>query len=314
MKLFEPFVLGGLTIPNRVAVSPMCQYSSVDGFPSDWHLVNLGSRAVGGAGLVITEAAGVTADGRITPDDAGIYLDEHIAAWAPIAKFISDQGSVPGIQLAHAGRKASTSSPWKGGKGLSVEEGGWSPVWSASSLPFNNTYIEPQRLTMLEIPGVVAAFKRAAERALEAGFKVAEIHAAHGYLLHQFMSPLSNDRADEYGGGFENRVRIVLEVAEAVRSVWPKDLGFIVRISGTDWTEGGWDIEQSIELSKLLKEIGVDAIDVSSGGNVPRAPIPVGPGYQVPLAEQIRREAEIAVGGSWHDYGAKAGKRHCRKR
>jgi 2,4-dienoyl-CoA reductase-like NADH-dependent reductase (Old Yellow Enzyme family) len=273
----------------------MCEYSAKDGHPQTWHLVHLGSRAVGGAAVVIAEATGVQEIGRISPQDTGIYLDAHVDSWRPIAKFIKEHGAVPGIQLAHAGRKASTAVPWRGGKGLSPAEGGWIPV-APSAVKFDESYITPKELSITEIDQVVADFVKAAQRALDAGFQVIEIHSAHGYLLHEFYSPLSNLRKDEYGGSFENRVRLVLRVAKAVREVVPENLPLFIRISATDWTEGGWDIKQSIELCRKLKALEVDLVDVSSGGNVAAAKIPVGAGYQVPFAEAIRRDAGIATG------------------
>src|SRR5580704_3582012 len=273
----------------------MCEYSAKDGHPQTWHLVHLGSRAVGGAAVVIAEATGVQEIGRISPQDTGIYLDAHVDSWRPIAQFIKEHGAVAGIQLAHAGRKASTAVPWRGGKGIAVSEGGWIPV-APSAVAFDDGYIEPKELSMGEIDQVVTDFAKAAQRALDAGFQVLEIHAAHGYLLHEFYSPLSNFRKDEYGGSFENRIQLVLRVTEAVREVLPENLPLFTRISATDWTEGGWDITQSVELCRKLKALGVDLVDASSGGNVPRAKIPVEAGYQVPFSEAIRRDASIATG------------------
>ncbi|GAB4092661.1 NADH:flavin oxidoreductase/NADH oxidase [Flaviaesturariibacter terrae] len=293
--LFSPIVFRGIRLSNRIVVSPMCQYSSVDGFANDWHLVHLGSRAVGGAGLVFTEATAVSPEGRISPDDLGIWSDAHIDGLKRITAFISAQGAVPGIQLAHAGRKASTSAPWKGGKGISEADGGWKVV-GPSALPFRDDYPVPAALDAEGLQQVRDDFRAAARRALEAGFRVVEIHAAHGYLLHQFLSPLSNTRSDEYGGSFDNRVRLLLEVTDAVRSLWPTELPLFVRISATDWTEGGWTVEDSIALARLLSELGVDLIDCSSGGNVPKAAIPVGPLYQVPFAAQIRRGSGLRTG------------------
>ena len=281
---------------NRIAVSPMCEYSAVDGHPQPWHLVHLGSRAVGGAGLVFTEATAVEERGRISLADTGIYLDAHVESWRPIAKFVLEQGAVPGMQLAHAGRKASTSLPWLGGKPLKAGEGAWQAV-APSAIPFDDGYPVPRALTIAEIDDLVKAFARAAERALASGFQVIEIHAAHGYLLHEFLSPLSNQRADEYGGSFENRTRLALRVAQAIRNVWPERLPLFCRLSATDWKDGGWDLPQSIEFAKLLKKAGVDLIDVSSGGLVPHVTIPVGAGYQLPFAAAIRKEAAIATGG-----------------
>lgn len=294
-KLFEPIRIKKIEFKNRIIVSPMCEYSSVDGFSNDWHLVHLGSRAVGGAGLVITEATAVSPEGRITPDDLGIWKDEHIEGLKRITAFIETQGSVAGIQLAHAGRKASHSSPWKGGRMLSIEEGGWETE-APDSIPFRADERSPLALDKNGIEKVKADFKAAAERAIRAGFKVIEIHAAHGYLLHEFFSPLSNQRKDEYGGSFENRIRILLEVVDSIKEVWPDDLPLFVRISASDWTEGGWTIEESVQLSKILKTNGVDLIDCSSGGNVLHAKIPVAPGYQVPFAETIKKETGILTG------------------
>ena len=295
-SLFDSLTLRSLELRNRVIVSPMCQYSSEDGFASDWHLVHLGSRAVGGAGLIITEAAAVTPEGRISPADLGIWKDEHIEKLACIAKFVKAQGCAIGIQLAHAGRKASTAQPWKGGKPIPPEEGGWSPILTPSPIPFNDGYQVPREMSKRDIVGCVSAFREAARRSLNAGLEVIELHAAHGYLLHEFLSPLSNHRTDEYGGSYENRIRFVLEVTNAVRDEWPESLPLFVRISSTDWAEGGWDIEQSIELSRRLKTLGVDLIDCSSGGNVPHVKIPLGPGYQTQFAERIRKEANVPTG------------------
>jgi 2,4-dienoyl-CoA reductase-like NADH-dependent reductase (Old Yellow Enzyme family) len=294
MKLFEPWRLRELDFKNRIGVSPMCQYSAKDGHVGHWHLVHLGSRAVGGAALVMAEATGVQAIGRISPEDTGIYLDSHVDAWRPIAEFIQQHGAIAGIQLAHAGRKGSTASPWHGGKAVAISDGGWQPV-GPSAVAFAESYHVPKELTLAEIDQVVADFVKAAQRALHAGFQVVEIHAAHGYLLHEFFSPLSNFRKDEYGGSFENRIRLVSRVAQAVREAWPAKFPMFVRISATDWKEGGWDLAQSIELCRKLKTLGVDLVDVSSGGNVADAQIPVGPGYQVRFAEAIRRDAGIAT-------------------
>ena len=271
----------------------MCEYSSRDGFANDWHMVHLGSRAVGGAGVVLTEAAAVTADGRISPVDLGIYKDEHVDSLARIFKFIEDQGAVPGMQLAHAGRKASTAEPWKGGGPISPADGGWEPIWAPGAVAFRDGWQVPRALTIHGIKDVVHAFGVAAGRVLAAGGQVIEIHAAHGYLLHEFLSPLSNHRADEYGGSFEHRTRIVRDVAEAVRAVWPDRFPLFVRISATDWVEGGWTIEDSVALARQLQHHGVDLIDCSSGGNVSNAQIPVAPGYQVPFAEAVRRETGV---------------------
>jgi 2,4-dienoyl-CoA reductase-like NADH-dependent reductase (Old Yellow Enzyme family) len=295
VSLFSPFKLRGIEFKNRIGVSPMCEYSAKDGHPQPWHLVHLGSRAVGGAAVVFAEATGVQDIGRISPQDTGIYLDEHVDSWRPIAQFIKEHGAIPGIQLAHAGRKGSTAVPWLGGKGIARSDGGWIPV-APSALAFDDGYILPRELTIGEIDQVVADFAKAARRALAAGFQVLEIHSAHGYLLHEFFSPLSNFRKDEYGGSFENRIRLVLRVTKAVREVLPENLPLFIRISATDWIEGGWDIQQSVELSRKLKALGVDLVDASSGGNVPRAKIPMEAGYQVPFSETIRRDAGIATG------------------
>jgi 2,4-dienoyl-CoA reductase-like NADH-dependent reductase (Old Yellow Enzyme family) len=291
--LFDPLPIRGATFRNRIGVSPMCQYSSTDGLANEWHLVHLGCRAVGGAGLVMTEACAVLPEGRISPDDLGIWSDAHIEPLARCARFIAAHGAVPGMQLAHAGRKASTSSPWKGHNPLSETEGGWRPVVAPSPIPFDAKYPEPAALTVAEIPGIVTAFAQAARRALQAGFRLLEIHSAHGYLLHEFLSPLSNRRTDAYGGPLENRTRLVREVVQAVRRVWPENLPLFIRISATDWVEGGWDIAQSVELARLVKPLGVDLVDCSSGNLVPGATIPFAPGFQVPFAERIRREAGL---------------------
>lgn len=296
--LFSPLKLAGIEIPNRIVVSPMCEYSSEDGFANDWHFVHLGSRAVGGAGLILTEAAAVTPEGRITPEDLGFWKDEHVPAWKWIVDFLHEQGSRVGIQLAHAGRKASMSRPWEGEERVkTVAEGGWTEVLAPSAIPFAENYATPVELDAAGIRRLVGAFKDATFRALEAGFDVVEIHAAHGYLLHEFLSPLSNHRTDEYGGSFENRTRLLIEVVDAVRELWPLDLPLFVRISATDWAEsGGWEIEQSIALAKLLKGRGVELIDVSSGGLVPGVKIPAGPGFQTEFAQRIRHEAGMPTG------------------
>jgi 2,4-dienoyl-CoA reductase-like NADH-dependent reductase (Old Yellow Enzyme family) len=294
--LFEPLSIRSITFKNRIFVSPMCEYSSVDGFANDWHLVHLGSRAVGGAALVMTEANAVTADGRISPQDLGIWKDEHVEFLCRITEFIKQQGAVPGTQLAHAGRKASTARPWDGGASISEERGGWSPIYGASAIPFNDKSQTPKAMSVGEIHAVRDAFAAAAKRALSAGFQVIEIHGAHGYLLHEFLSPLSNKRTDEYGGTFDNRARFLKETCVAVREVWPASLPLFVRISSTDWVEGGWSVEESIQLARELKTLGVDLIDCSSGGNVGGVRIPVGPGYQVEFAERIRKEASILTG------------------
>jgi len=294
--LFDPLTIRSQTFANRVFVSPMCEYSSEDGFANDWHLVHLGSRAVGGAGLVLTEATAVTTEGRISPQDLGIWKDDHLDFLSRIARFINEQGSIAGMQLAHAGRKASTYRPWSGNGEVPAAEGGWSEVLAPSGVRFADSYPMPQELTLDGIGRVTAAFADAARRAHHAGFRVIELHAAHGYLLHEFLSPLSNQRADQYGGSFDNRTRLVREIVTAVRRVWPEQQPLFVRISATDWIDGAWDIEQSVELARQLEPLGVDFIDCSSGGNAAQAKIPVGPGYQAPFAGRIRREAGILTG------------------
>src|ERR1700676_2831559 len=296
IHLFDPLAIRDITFANRVFVSPMCQYSSTDGYANDWHFVHLGSRAVGGAGLVFTEATAVLPEGRISPQDLGIWMDDHIEPLARMVRFIHDQGSVAGMQLAHAGRKASTYRPWEGHGTIPEQAGGWKKVVAPSALAFADSYPMPHALTSDGIQEIVAAFANAARRASDAGFRVIEIHAAHGYLIHEFLSPLSNQRDDAYGGSFENRTRLCREIVAAVRSSWPERAPLFVRISATDWVDGGWDIEQSIELARGLKQMGVDLIDCSSGGSVPHAKIPVGPGYQTPFAQRIPREAEIMTG------------------
>jgi 2,4-dienoyl-CoA reductase-like NADH-dependent reductase (Old Yellow Enzyme family) len=296
VDLLSPLDLRGVTLRNRIAMAPMCQYCAEDGFANDWHLVHLGSRAVGGTALVIVEATAVSADGRITPGDLGIWDDAHIEPLARIARFVHGQGAVAGIQLAHAGRKASTAAPWNGGATLKTgAEGGWQVV-APSAIPFHPDDPVPVALDQKGIEAVVDAFEASARRALAAGFKVLEIHAAHGYLLHQFLSPHSNQRDDEYGGSLDNRMRLVLRVAERVRALMPDELPLFVRISATDWTAGGWDIEQSVELSRRLKAAGVDLVDVSTGGNLPTARIPVAKRYQVPCSRTIRDGAGIPTG------------------
>jgi len=294
-QLFTPLALRDIILGNRIVVSPMCQYSSHDGMAGDWHLVHLGSRAVGGAGLIFTEAAAVSPEGRISPSDLGIWKDEHIEGLRRIVKFVRAQGSEIGIQLAHAGRKASVGEPWNGGKLVAEKDGGWVPV-APSAVAFNEYYAEPVALTMPGIRKVVEDFRMAARRAMLAGFKIVEILAAHGYLIHEFLSPLSNRRTDDYGGSFENRVRLLLEIVDAVRSAWPPGYPLFVRISATDWAEGGWDADDAVRLSFLLKDREVDVIDCSSGGLVPHQKIPVGPGYQVQFAERIRRETGMLTG------------------
>ena len=294
--LFDPLVLRDVTLKNRIVVSPMCQYSSEDGFAGEWHLVHLGSRAVGGAGLVFTEASAVTPEGRISPQDLGIWKDAHVEKLAQIVRFIDAQGAVAGMQLAHSGRKGSTPQPWVGNKQLTPAEGGFRPIYAPSAIPFRPADEAPEALDEAGISRIVKAFADAAERALRAGFRVIEIHSAHGYLLHSFLSPLSNRRSDRYGGSFDNRTRALLETVRAVRGRWPERLPLLVRISATDWAEGGWDLEQSVELARRLGQEGVDLIDCSSSGMVPTAKVPVGPGYQTAFAERIRREAKIKTG------------------
>ncbi|MFL6569283.1 MAG: NADH:flavin oxidoreductase/NADH oxidase [Chthoniobacterales bacterium] len=292
-NLFSPLQLRDVQLRNRIGVSPMCQYSSEDGFANDWHLVHLGARAVGGAALVMTEATAVVPEGRISPQDLGLWKDEQIEMLARIFRFIEAQGAVPGMQLAHAGRKASISPPWLGGNPLSEADGGWRPIFAPTAEAFEEGDIVPQELDRAGIERVVRAFADAAQRALSAGAKILEIHAAHGYLIHEFLSPLTNKRTDEYGGSFENRTRVAREVVESVRRVWPVRYPLLVRISASDWIEGGWDVEQSTELAKQLHSLAVDMFDCSSGGAVPNAKIKTGPGYQVPFSEHIRREAQI---------------------
>jgi 2,4-dienoyl-CoA reductase-like NADH-dependent reductase (Old Yellow Enzyme family) len=295
MTLFTPLKIREITLRNRIAVSPMCQYSCEDGFFNDWHLVHLGSRAVGGAALVFTEATAVEATGRISPYDAGIWKDDHVEFLTRITSFLHSQGAAAGIQLAHAGRKASVQRPWEGGNAIRVDEGGWETV-APSAIPFRDTDPAPNALSVEGIRALVASFAAAARRALRAGFDVIEIHGAHGYLIHEFCSPLSNQRTDSYGGSFDNRIRFALEVSEAVRGVWPSHLPLFYRTSATDWVEGGWTPDDSVELARRLKAQGVDLIDCSSGGNAAHAKIPLGPGYQVPFAERIRRESGILTG------------------
>ena len=290
--LFSPFQLRSVLFPNRIGVSPMCEYSSEDGFANDWHLVHLGARAQGGAGLVMTEASAVTPEGRISNRDLGIWKDAHIEKLAQIARFIHAQGARCGVQLAHAGRKGSMTAPFGGERLLTPEEGRWEPL-GPSAIAFSSTYAVPKELDEAEIAGVVSAFADAAKRADKAGFDFVEIHAAHGYLLHEFLSPLANQRTDQYGGSFDNRIRLALEVVDAVRAAWPNRLPLFVRISATDWAEGGWSPDESVALARRLGEHGVDLVDVSSGGQVPNAKIPVGPGFQVPFAARIRKEAGI---------------------
>lgn len=292
--LFSALQVRGTVLANRIAVSPMCQYSCTDGFANEWHYVHLCSRAVGGAGLIFTEAAAVTPEGRISPQDLGVWSDAHFEPLEKIIRFIGEQGGVAGIQLAHAGRKGSTYRPWSGTGMVPAAEGGWQPL-APSAVPFSNSYPTPKELTADEIHGLSQAFVAAAERAFRAGFRIIEIHAAHGYLFHEFLSPLSNRRTDNYGGSFEHRSRFLRDTVAAIRKVLPERCPLFVRISATDWVEGGWDVAQSVELSRELKALGVDLIDCSSGGNVEQAEIPIGPGYQTAFADKIRREAQIAT-------------------
>ena len=292
--LHTPYTLRGTTFRNRAFVAPMCQYSSVDGRVGDWHLAHLGAFARGGAGLVLTEAAAVVPEGRISPQDAGIWSDAHTEDWSRITAFLAAQGAVPGMQLAHAGRKGSTRRPWEGTGSVADADGGWQTV-APSAVPYAD-WRAPRALNVEEIGGVVQAFADAAGRALAAGFEVVEVHAAHGYLLHQFLSPLTNLRTDAYGGDLAGRSRLLLEVVEAVRAVWPDDKPLLVRVSATDWAEGGWDVAETVEVSRRMAELGVDLVDVSSGGNVPQQSIAIGPGYQVPFAKAVREGAGVATG------------------
>lgn len=294
--LFSPLTIKNITLKNRIVISPMCQYSAVDGFANDWHLVHLGSRASGGAGLIIQEATAVSPEGRISPADLGIWKDEHIQKLKTINEFIVSQNSIPGIQLAHAGRKASVSAPWLGNKKLDESNIGWQTVAPSAIAYHESEPFLPEALDKNGIQKVISDFKAAAKRAVEAGYQVMEIHAAHGYLLHQFLSPLTNLRTDEYGGSFENRIRFTLEITEAVQSEWPSDLPLFVRISATDWAESGWNPEESVKLSAILKEKGVDLIDVSSGGLVSHQQIQLQPNYQVPFAKKIKNEAAVLTG------------------
>jgi 2,4-dienoyl-CoA reductase-like NADH-dependent reductase (Old Yellow Enzyme family) len=293
--LFSPLTIKNLALKNRIVVSPMCQYSAEDGFANDWHLVHLGGRAVGGAALIIQEATAVSPEGRISPGDLGIWSDEHVPFLKRINEFIHKNGSIPGIQLAHAGRKASFDVPWRGSKQLTEDANGWKTV-APSAIPYNEKDVAPEALSPAGIEKVKSDFAAATQRCVEAGYQVIELHAAHGYLFHQFLSPLSNQRTDEYGGSFENRIRLLLEVIAVTQEVWPADHALFVRISATDWAEGGWSPEESVKLSAILKEKGVDLIDVSSGGNVPYQQIPLFPGYQVQFAEQIKKETGVLTG------------------
>lgn len=290
--LFTPIDIKKITLKNRIVISPMCQYSAADGFANNWHLVHLGSRASGGAGLIIQEATAVSPEGRISPEDLGLWNDDQIEKMKEITAFIRSQDCVPGIQLAHAGRKASHAAPWLGHQQLTAAEGGWSTL-GPSAIAFSDKETAPIAVDKSQIQALIQAFKLATKRALEAGYEVLELHAAHGYLLHQFLSPLSNKRTDEYGGSFENRIRFTLETLEAVQTEWPADLPLFVRISATDWAEGGWSLEDSVRLSQILKDKGVDLIDVSTGGLVPYQEIPVAPNYQVPFAAKIKKETGI---------------------
>jgi 2,4-dienoyl-CoA reductase-like NADH-dependent reductase (Old Yellow Enzyme family) len=293
--LFDPFPSRGLTLPHRIVVSPMCEYSSDDGFANDWHLVHLGSRAVGGAALVMTEATAVTAEGRISPQDLGIYHDAHVEMLQRIVRFVHEQGSAAGMQLAHAGRKGSTQRPWEGHSAVAPADGGWQPV-APSAEPFSETYPVPRALHTSDVRGVVDAFRDAALRARSAGFDIIELHGAHGYLIHEFLSPLTNTRTDQYGGSFDNRIRLCLEIVDAVRGVWPEHLPIWLRISATDWVPGGWDVDEAVELARRVRDRGVDLIDCSSGGLSMQQKVVVAPGYQVPFAARIRREASIPTG------------------
>jgi 2,4-dienoyl-CoA reductase-like NADH-dependent reductase (Old Yellow Enzyme family) len=290
--LFEPLTLRSVTLSNRVCVSPMCEYSAEDGFAGDWHFVHLGSRAVGGAGLVIAEATAVEARGRITASDLGLWKDAHVEPLSRIVRFLEGQGAVAGVQLAHAGRKASTRVPWDGGAGVPAEEGGWEPI-APSALPFSERTLTPRAMSLQDISEVIRAFAAAARRSLTAGFRVVELHLAHGYLVHEFLSPLSNRREDGYGGDFAHRIRLALEITRAVRAEWPERLPLLARLSCTDWVDGGWTLEESLELARRLNAEGVDLVDCSSGGLVPYARIEAVPGYQVPFARRIRAEAGV---------------------
>jgi len=295
MKLFTPFTQRSISLRNRIVVAPMCEYSATDGLPNDWHFVHLGSRAVGGAGLLITEATAISPEGRISAADVGLWNEAQQKAWQPIVAFIKAHGAAAGVQLAHAGRKASSMRPWEGGGPLAADAGAWQTV-APSAVPFDAHWHVPQALDAAGIAQVIADFRAAAERALAAGFQLIELHGAHGYLLHQFLSPLSNQRTDQYGGSFENRTRLVREVIAAVREVWPEHLPLWLRISATDWSEGGWDVEQTVQLAREVKSMGVDLVDVSSGGLVPHVKIPLAPGYQVPFAARVRHDAGVATG------------------
>ncbi|MHB8079164.1 MAG: NADH:flavin oxidoreductase/NADH oxidase [Candidatus Krumholzibacteriia bacterium] len=294
--LFTPLTIRDVTLRNRILVSPMCEYSSTDGYANDWHLVHLGSRAVGGAGAVLAEATAVTPAGRISPDDLGIWRDEHVPMLARIFAFVAAQGAVPGVQLAHAGRKASTAAPQHGGRPLAATAGGWRPLDAPSALPFAADHPVPRPLDLDGIAGLRDAFVQAARRVLEAGGRIVEIHAAHGYLLHEFLSPLTNTRTDAYGGPFDHRTRLLREIVADVRRVWPERLPLFVRVSATDWVDGGWTADDTVALARQLAPLGVDLLDCSSGGLVPAATIPLGAGYQVPFAERVRRETGLLSG------------------
>lgn len=293
--LFKPLTIRDITFKNRIFVSPMCQYSACEGVPNDWHLVHLGSRAVGGAGLVMAEATAVSAEGRISPADTGLWSQAQVEAFRPITHFIKSHKSVPAIQLAHAGRKASTAEPWKGGNPLTEKETGWT-ILAPSAIPFSPNSPVPKAMDKVEITKLISDFEKSTHHALSAGFEVIELHMAHGYLLHEFLSPLTNKRNDEFGGALENRMRLPLEIARKTRSIWPQNQPVFVRISATDWIEGGWDLNQSLIFSKELKKVGIDFVDVSSGGTVPDAKIPVGPGFQVPFSKSIRQNVGILTG------------------
>lgn len=296
MDLFAPLNIRQVRLKNRIAMSPMCQYSSEDGFANDWHFIHLTSRAIGGCAIILTEAAAVTPEGRISPEDLGIWKDEHISYLKKINEMILSYDAMPGIQLAHAGRKASTKRPWaEGDVVVTKDRGGWQPI-APSPIPFADGFPVPTEIELNQIKNIPDSFAQAAVRALKANYKIVEIHSAHGYLLHEFLSPLSNQRKDKYGGSLENRMRLLIEVVEAIRKVWPQDLPLFVRISASDWIDGGWSLSESIQLSKVLKQKDVDLIDASSGGSVPHARIPMGPGYQTPFAQAIKREAQIATG------------------
>ena len=295
-KLFSPLKIRGKELKNRIVVSPMCQYSSVNGMPNDWHLVHLGSRAVGGAGLILTEATAISPDGRISPDDAGIWNDEQMNAYKRINLFIKSQNCLSGIQLAHAGRKASTFSPWKGVGKVEQENGGWKTI-APSAISFESNYPQPKEMDETDIKSIIDQFVAAAKRSINAGFEILELHFAHGYLVHEFLSPISNHRNDNYGGSLENRCRLAIEITKAVRKSVSDEISLFVRISATDWVDGGWDVDQSVQLAKWLKDAGADLIDCSSGGNVSHVKIPAAPGYQIPFAQRIKTEAGILTGG-----------------